>query len=192
MVVIAIAAFIGIYLFKIPFPIIILAAGLVGWLGQRYAPATFAGGGHGGKVGAPEFKGVVDLMFERGRARPRHPVGCQGHQDLRDLAADLARAGAGALAPDGRRERLDADRRLLQHDGGRHLRWRLCGSCLCRAGRGRDFRVASGGRDGGRARPGRDHAGTADPRPPVRRLSSPPTARQAVSIRCWRGASARS
>lgn len=66
MVVIAIVAFIGIYLFKIPFPIIILAAGLVGWLGQRYAPTTFAGGGHGAKAGAPEFKGVVDLMFERG------------------------------------------------------------------------------------------------------------------------------
>ncbi len=66
MVVIAVAAFIGIYLFKIPFPIIILAAGIVGWLGHRYAPTTFAGGGHGAKAGAPEFKGVVDLMFERG------------------------------------------------------------------------------------------------------------------------------
>lgn len=73
MVVIAIAAFIGIYLFKIPFPVIILAAGLVGWLGHRHAPTTFAGGGHGGKPGAPEFKGIVDLMFERGEldhARP--------------------------------------------------------------------------------------------------------------------------
>ncbi|MFH6784656.1 chromate efflux transporter [Methylobacterium sp. MA0201] len=66
MVVIAIAAFIGIYLFKIPFPIIILAAGLVGWLGHRHAPTTFAGGGHGGKTSAPEFTGAVDLMFERG------------------------------------------------------------------------------------------------------------------------------
>lgn len=66
MIVIAVAAFIGIYLFKIPFPIIILTAGLIGWLGHRYAPTTFAGGGHGGKAGAPESKGVVDLMFERG------------------------------------------------------------------------------------------------------------------------------
>lgn len=66
MVVVAIAAFVGIYMFKIPFPIIILAAGVVGWLGHRYAPTTFAGGGHAGKAGAPEFRGVVDLMFERG------------------------------------------------------------------------------------------------------------------------------
>lgn len=66
MVFIAISAFIGIYLFKIPFPVIILAAGLVGWLGHRHAPTTFAGGGHGGKTDAPEFKGAVDLMFERG------------------------------------------------------------------------------------------------------------------------------
>ena len=77
MVVIAIAAFIGIYLFKIPFPIIILAAGLVGWLGQRYAPTTFAGGGHGAKAGAPEFKGVVDLMFERGELGHATPSGAK-------------------------------------------------------------------------------------------------------------------
>jgi len=75
MVVIAVAAFIGIYLFKIPFPIIILAAGLVGWLGHRYSPTTFAGAGHRGKAGAPEFKGVVDLMFDRGELDHATPSG---------------------------------------------------------------------------------------------------------------------
>lgn len=65
MVVIAIAAFVGIYVMKVPFPLIILAAGLVGWIGHRFAPATFSGSGHGGKT-APDVKGVVDLMFERG------------------------------------------------------------------------------------------------------------------------------
>lgn len=82
MVMIAIAAFVGIYLFKIPFPIIILAAGIVGWAGNRYAPATFAGGGHAAKAGAPEFKGVVDLMFERGELAHATPSGARALQTV--------------------------------------------------------------------------------------------------------------
>lgn len=66
MVGIAITAFIGIYVFHVPFPVIILAAGLIGWLGSRYAPQLFAGGGHGGKGATPDFKGIIDRMFERG------------------------------------------------------------------------------------------------------------------------------
>lgn len=72
MVAIAAAAFIGIYLFHIPFPLIVLGAGLVGWTGSRRAPQLFAGGGHGSK-GAPDFKGVVDLMFERGELAHAEP-----------------------------------------------------------------------------------------------------------------------
>lgn len=45
---IAAAAFIAIFAFDVPFPAIVLAAGLIGHLGGRHAPATFAlGGGHG-------------------------------------------------------------------------------------------------------------------------------------------------
>ena len=44
---IAAAAFIAIFALKLPFPYIVLAAGLIGYLGGRYAPAIFAiGGGH--------------------------------------------------------------------------------------------------------------------------------------------------
>ncbi len=44
---IAAAAFIAIFALKLPFPYIVLAAGIVGFLGGRYAPARFAiGGGH--------------------------------------------------------------------------------------------------------------------------------------------------
>ena len=44
---IAAAAFIAIFALKLPFPYIVLAAGLIGYLGGRYAPAKFAiGGGH--------------------------------------------------------------------------------------------------------------------------------------------------
>jgi chromate transporter len=72
MVAIAAAAFIGIYVFRVPFPLIILAAGLVGWIGSRSAPELFAAGGHGG-AGSPEVKGVVDQMFERGELKHAEP-----------------------------------------------------------------------------------------------------------------------
>ena len=45
---IAAAAFVAIYVVHVPFPVIVLAAGLIGHFGGRYAPASFAlGGGHG-------------------------------------------------------------------------------------------------------------------------------------------------
>jgi chromate transporter len=48
MVAIAAGAFLGIYAFKISFPLIILAAGLIGFIGGRMGLSVFAaGGGHG-------------------------------------------------------------------------------------------------------------------------------------------------
>ena len=42
------AAFIAIFAFKVPFPYIVLAAGIIGAIGARVAPSRFrAGGGHG-------------------------------------------------------------------------------------------------------------------------------------------------
>ncbi|MGY8904723.1 MAG: chromate efflux transporter [Burkholderiales bacterium] len=44
---VAVASFVLIYFFKVPFPWLVLAAALVGWVGSRYLPAQFAGGaGH--------------------------------------------------------------------------------------------------------------------------------------------------
>ena len=65
MVLIAVAAFIAIYALNVPFPLIILLAGLTGWLGDRLAPGLFSGSAHG-KDDGPDIKGAVDLMFERG------------------------------------------------------------------------------------------------------------------------------
>ncbi|AMX96514.1 chromate efflux transporter [Mesorhizobium sp. M7A.F.Ca.US.014.04.1.1] len=65
MVSIAVAAFIAIYALNVPFPLIVLLAGLTGWLGDRIAPALFFGSAHG-KDDVADFKGAVDLMFERG------------------------------------------------------------------------------------------------------------------------------
>ncbi len=41
-------AFIAIFFYKIPFPYIVLAAGVIGFIGSKFAPSKFvAGGGHG-------------------------------------------------------------------------------------------------------------------------------------------------
>ncbi len=72
MVGIAIAAFIGIYAFSLPFPLIILAAGLVGWLANRYAPGRFAADRHdGGEDGGAV--GIIDRMFEHGQLAHAEP-----------------------------------------------------------------------------------------------------------------------
>ena len=48
-------AFVGIFFLEIPFPAIVLAAGIAGWLGHRINPDAFkGGGGHGKSAAAPE------------------------------------------------------------------------------------------------------------------------------------------
>ena len=44
----AVLAFIAIFKFEIPFPYIILAAGIIGFIGSRFAPEMFKAGGHHG------------------------------------------------------------------------------------------------------------------------------------------------
>src|SRR5262249_26458242 len=44
---IAAAAFIAIFALKLPFPLIVIAAGVIGYIGGRIAPDKFATGGHG-------------------------------------------------------------------------------------------------------------------------------------------------
>jgi chromate transporter len=43
-------AFLAIYALAVPFPVIVLGAGLAGWLSARAGLAWFSGSGHGGKV----------------------------------------------------------------------------------------------------------------------------------------------
>jgi chromate transporter len=45
---VAAAAFVGIFAFNLPFPLIVLVAALCGTLGARFAPQAFEGGGHKG------------------------------------------------------------------------------------------------------------------------------------------------
>ncbi|WP_394098332.1 chromate transporter, partial [Xanthobacter versatilis] len=71
MVAIAGLAFLAIYILHIPFPLIILAAGLAGWAGSRAAPELFQSAGHGNAKA--DSHGVVDQMFERGELAHAEP-----------------------------------------------------------------------------------------------------------------------
>ena len=56
---IALAAFLALFVFAIPFPLVILAAALVGALGARVSPGAFRGATHGGG-GKPHAPAVID------------------------------------------------------------------------------------------------------------------------------------
>jgi chromate transporter len=69
MLAIAGVAFVGIFFLGIPFPLIVLAAGLVGWFGGRAGLAVFrVGGGHGATRGAI----VADADTLLGEELPDH------------------------------------------------------------------------------------------------------------------------
>ena len=181
---VAAAAFVAIFAFGVPFPLIVLAAGLSGWLASRLGSEAFRPGGHGN--GRP---GLRDEDSALGVEVPEHAL---GQSTLGPAAvclglwlAPVAAAGAGARAGRGVRPA----RGLLQPDGGRHLRRRLRGARLRGAGGG-GLRLGDGRRDARRARNGRDHAGAADHGRAVRRLSRglprPGRARSMARGACWR------
>ncbi|HMJ93753.1 MAG TPA: chromate efflux transporter [Allosphingosinicella sp.] len=66
---VAAAAFVAIFFLQIPFPLIVVGAGLIGWLGGRTGSAAFAaGGGHGSGAGAA----VPDAETALGDHIPEH------------------------------------------------------------------------------------------------------------------------
>jgi len=68
---IAVAAFVAIFFYGAPFPLIILAAGVIGWIGGRAGwPAFQAGGGHG-KVGDKQIDDADSLLGEETPAHAR-------------------------------------------------------------------------------------------------------------------------
>lgn len=72
MVTIAAAAFIALFFFAVPFPIVVLIAGLIGYAGARWRPELFQGGGYkaSGKVSGPAVidANVPDLKPSWGSA----------------------------------------------------------------------------------------------------------------------------
>jgi chromate transporter len=70
MIVISAFAFIAIFFFEAPFPVIVVAAGLIGLIGARFAPATFAViKTQGGK----ESDALIDAAFLAGRLEHTQP-----------------------------------------------------------------------------------------------------------------------
>jgi chromate transporter len=82
MIALAAAAFVGIFFFAVPFPIIIIAAGVIGYLSAQRGHPEFAAMGHGGNNGA-----AIDSMLDE--AVPEH---------VRPDAARAARVAAVWLA----------------------------------------------------------------------------------------------
>jgi chromate transporter len=58
--VLAVAAFAAIFVFDLPFPLIVLAAGTIGWLGARFAPAVFAAPRDAGRGKAATGAALID------------------------------------------------------------------------------------------------------------------------------------
>ena len=75
MIGLAVAAFLAIWLLQVPFPVIVLAAGLIGFLRERRRPGLFAGGGGHGAEGDPASPetGIIDAMFARGELEHTRP-----------------------------------------------------------------------------------------------------------------------
>jgi chromate transporter len=67
MLAIAAAAFIGIFFFAVPFPVIILAAGLIGYAAARMGSTAFKVGGHGAAA-----RGLADADSVLGESLPEH------------------------------------------------------------------------------------------------------------------------
>ena len=66
-IVIAALAFLGIFVFGMPFPFIILAAGLIGYAGQRLGSRWFeAGGGHEPGNADLDTPGLIDIALAQG------------------------------------------------------------------------------------------------------------------------------
>ena len=66
MIALAAVSFVAIFFFNVPFPVIILLAGLIGFLGVKLGRSEFAGGGHGGGASG----GVIDSLL--GNEVPEH------------------------------------------------------------------------------------------------------------------------
>jgi chromate transporter len=67
MIALAGIAFVGIFFFGVPFPIIIIAAGLIGYLGARSGRSEFAGSGHGNAKAADADSVLGDEVPEHAR-----------------------------------------------------------------------------------------------------------------------------
>ena len=165
---IAAAAFAAIFLLGVPFPLIVLGAGLCrpGGRAPRAAELSRA---------APAGRGRLRVRRPAAAARPRaararDALAASLRARRRAVSDALARAGRLALLRPRSGRRLHPDRGLLLEARRGDLRRRLRGARLHGAAGGRGLRLALAARDARRPRHGRDDAGAADPGRAVRRL----------------------
>jgi len=64
-------AFVAIFFFEVPFPLVVLAAGLFGWVGSRVLPGAFPESSK--SAGASAEPTVIDRMFEAGELEHTRP-----------------------------------------------------------------------------------------------------------------------
>jgi chromate transporter len=67
LIALAAVAFVGIFFFAIPFPIIIIAAGLIGYLGVKSGRSEFAGSGHGNTTASEAPSALGDAVPDHAR-----------------------------------------------------------------------------------------------------------------------------
>ena len=95
--VLAVAAFVALFAFNLPFPLVILVAALIGFVGAHLAPDLFSQGGH--KAAAPDRPAVIDEAFVESRpsaARTLATLLLWGGLWLAPLLAILPLAGWGS------------------------------------------------------------------------------------------------
>lgn len=70
---VALMSFVAIVLLKIPFPWVVLAAAVTGWLGARWVPGQFAGGGgHGSSQAQRQANGELGYLIDDDTPTPPH------------------------------------------------------------------------------------------------------------------------
>ena len=138
---IAAGAFVALFFFAVPFPIVVLAAALIGFFGMRLAPDQFRASGHAAKGRRRRRRGRRRLRARRTRPHARHPA--QTALTVVTLARHLAFArGANDRAALGDDSVFAKPCDLLQQNVGRHFRRRLRRAGLRRARSGCDLSLA--------------------------------------------------
>ena len=166
---IAIAAFVAMFAARLPFPLVIVAAGAIGVVGARLAPAAFA----------REQQDMPPTASTRGAGMARRRQPGAGPRTL--LVASLPARRRGLPRALGRSARCagehlrlergaDADGGVLHAGRAADVRRCLCGPAVCLPGCRRKPSLADRDADDRRPRARRDHAGPVDHGRGVRRL----------------------
>ena len=125
LVAIAVASFLALALFAVPFPVVVLVAGSLGWALRRVAPGRVRTG-RGRRPRTPARRRSSPTTS----CTPSCPSTRRTAAGAADRAARLGGAGRRGRAADRHRQRVHPAGPLLLRRGGGHLRRRLRGARL--------------------------------------------------------------